>query len=124
MGDDKKTKLWDLVDGDINRVEGRTSFDAMKEGDETAKTVIDTYIDDLACGVINLVNIFQPDVMCVGGGVSNEGEVLLAPLREKMMSEVYSRNSAKNTEIVRARLGNDAGVIGAAHLYKIHEEDE
>jgi glucokinase len=124
MGDDKKTKLWDLVDGDINRVEGRTAFDAMKEGDETAKSVIDTYIDDLACGVINLVNIFQSDIMCVGGGISNEGEVLLAPLREKLMAEVYSRNSEKNTQIVKAKLGNDAGVIGAAHFYRIHEEDK
>jgi glucokinase len=124
MGDDKKTKMWELVDGDIGRVEGRTAFDAMKEGDEAAKAVIDTYLDDLACGVINLINIFQPDVMCVGGGVSNVGETLLAPLRERTMAEVYSRDSAKNTKIIRAKLGNDAGVIGAAHLYKIHEEDE
>jgi glucokinase len=124
MGDNKKTKMWELVDGDINRVEGKTAFDAMAAGDETAKAVVDTYIDDLACGVTNLINIFQPDVLCVGGGVSNVGEVLLAPLREKTMAEVYSRNSAENTKIIRAKLGNDAGVIGAAHLYKIHEEDE
>ncbi|MDR1496098.1 MAG: ROK family protein [Clostridiales Family XIII bacterium] len=122
MGDDKKTKMWELVDGDINRVEGRTAFDAMKAGDETAKAVVDTYIDDLACGVINLVNILQPDVLCVGGGISNEGEVLLAPLREKFMEEVYSRNSAKNTEIKKAKLGNDAGVIGAAHLHMVDTE--
>ncbi|MDR2162975.1 MAG: ROK family protein [Clostridiales Family XIII bacterium] len=124
MGDDKNTRLWDIVGGDIGKVEGRTAFDAMEAGDNVARAVIDTYIDDLACGVINLINIFQPDILCVGGGVSNEGEVLLAPLREKVMIEVYSRNSGKNTEIVRASLGNDAGIIGAAHLYRIHEEDK
>ncbi|MDR1292181.1 MAG: ROK family glucokinase [Clostridiales Family XIII bacterium] len=124
MGDDKDTKLWELVDGDIGKVEGRTAFDAMKAGDETAKTVIATYIDDLACGVINLINIFQPDILCVGGGVSEEGETLLAPLRGKVMEEVFSKNSEKNTEIVRAKLGNGAGVIGAAHLYKIREADK
>jgi glucokinase len=124
MGDDKKSRLWKLVDGDIGRVEGRTAFDAMNDGDETARAVIGTYTDDLACGVINLINIFQPDILCVGGGVSEEGETLLAPLREKVMAEVYSRNGAKNTEIVKAKLGNDAGIIGAAHLYKIKEDDE
>jgi glucokinase len=124
MGDDKNTKLWELVDGDIGKVEGRTAFDAMKGGDETAKAVVDTYIDDLACGVINLINIFQPNILCLGGGVADEGEILLAPLRAKVMEEVFSKNSEKNTEIVKARLGNGAGVIGAAHLYKIHEEDE
>jgi glucokinase len=124
MGDDKKTKLWDIVEGDIARVEGKTVFDAMKEGDETARGVIDTYIDDLACGVTNLINIFQPDVLCVGGGIAEEDEVLLAPLREKVADEVYSKNSDRNTAIVKAKLGNGAGVIGAAHLYKIREEDD
>jgi glucokinase len=124
MGDDKNTGLWDIVNGDIGRVEGRTAFDAMKAGDETATSVIGTYVDDLACGVINLINIFQPDIMCVGGGVAEEGEILLAPLRAKVIEEVYSKNSDSNTAIVKAKLGNGAGIIGAAHLYKICEEDE
>jgi glucokinase len=124
MGDDESTKLWECAHGDIGKVEGKTAFEALEAGDATAKTVIDTYIDDLACGVINLINIFQPDILCVGGGISNVGEALLTPLRAKVMSEVYTRNSAKNTNIVRASLGNDAGIIGAAHLYKIREEDE
>jgi glucokinase len=124
MSDDSSSMLWDLVEGDIGRVEGKTAFDAMKQGDETAKSVIDTYIDDLACGVINLINIFQPDVMCIGGGISNEGETLLVPLRAKVMSEVYTRNGNRNTSIVKAELGNDAGVIGAALLYRIREVDE
>jgi len=122
MGDDKKTKLWELVDGDIDQVEGKTAFDAMRAGDETATSVVETYIDDLACGVINLINIVQPEIICVGGGVAGEGETLLAPLRVKVMTEAYSRYSAKNTEIVKAQLGNDAGIIGAAHLYQIRKE--
>ncbi|MDR3224800.1 MAG: ROK family protein [Clostridiales Family XIII bacterium] len=123
MEDDQKTKLWEIAGGDADKVEGRTAFDAMKAGDETATSVIETYLDDLACGVINLINIFQPDILCVGGGLGNEGETLLAPLRGKVMAEVYSRFSAKNTKIVQAKLGNDAGIIGAAHLYKMREEE-
>jgi glucokinase len=124
MGDDKKGALWELVDGNIDKVEGRTAFDAARAGDTTAQAVIETYLDDLACGVTNLINIFQPDILCVGGGISNEGETLLAPLRERVAAEVYSRNSDRNTRIIKAKLGNDAGIIGAAHLYKIGEEDK
>jgi glucokinase len=119
MGGDQKTKLWERVDGDIEKVEGRTAFDAMREGDATAASVVDTYIDDLACGVINLINIFQPDILCVGGGIGREGETLLAPLRERVASEIYSRNSEKNTDITEAKLGNDAGIIGAAYLWQL-----
>ncbi|MBR4102088.1 MAG: ROK family protein, partial [Oscillospiraceae bacterium] len=70
----------------------------------------------LACGLLNVINIFQPDVLCVGGGVCNEGDPLLLPMKALVAKEVYTRNSPKNTEIVIAKLGNDAGLIGAAFL--------
>ena len=98
------------------KVSARTSFDAMRQGDAAAKEVVDFYIKALACGITNTINIFQPDILCIGGGVCNEGDALLLPMKELVQKEVYTRNSPKNTEIVIAKLGNDAGLIGAAFL--------
>ncbi len=98
------------------KVTARTSFDAMKDGDEYAKVVVDKYIKYLAAGITNTINIFQPDVLCIGGGVCNEGDALLLPMKAIVEKEVYTRDSEKNTKIVIAELGNDAGIIGAAFL--------
>ncbi len=100
------------------KVTARTSFDCMRAGDKYAKAVVDKYIKYLAAGITNTINIFQPDVLCIGGGVCNEGDPLLLPMKELVAKEVYTRNSPKNTEIVIAKLGNDAGIIGAAFLGK------
>ena len=101
---------------DEERITGRTAFNYMRAGDETTKQVVDDYIRYLAAGITNTINIFQPDVLCIGGGVCNEGDPLLLPMKEIVKKEVYTRNSPKNTEIVIAKLGNDAGIIGAAFL--------
>ena len=98
------------------KVTARTSFDAMRAGDSVAKAVVDKYIKYLAAGITNTINIFQPDILCIGGGVCNEGDPLLLPVKELVKKEVYTRNSPKNAEIVIAKLGNDAGIIGAAFL--------
>jgi len=108
------SKMWALCDGDINNASGRTAFNAMYEGDEAAKDVVDKYIYYVSVGVTNIVNTFQPDVVCIGGGISNEGENLLAPLRKHVEAERYTRYSKKQTKICKAVLGNDAGIIGAA----------
>ena len=98
------------------KVSARTSFDALRQGDAAAKEVVDFYIKALACGITNTINTFQPDILCIGGGVCNEGDALLLPVKALVAKEVYTRNSPKNTEIVIAKLGNDAGLIGAAFL--------
>ncbi len=108
--------MWDLVGGDIHKVNGRTAFDAMRKGDITAQNVVNNYVGYLACGIGNIVNTFQPDIVCVGGGVGNEKENLLAPVRRILASEIYSIHAKKQTRIVAAELGNDAGIIGAALL--------
>ncbi len=100
----------------LDEVSGRTAFDAMRLGDKTARRVVDQYIRYLACGLTSIVNIFQPEVLCVGGGICNEGETLLAPVREIFDREDYARDCKRRTSIVRATLGNDAGIIGAALL--------
>ena len=95
---------------------GRTAFEAAGAGDPKAKAVVEEYISYLGGGIASLVNIFQPEVLCLGGGIANQGEALLAPLREILDREDYARNQIRRTRLVRAELGNDAGIIGAALL--------
>lgn len=116
MEKDRSSALWTVAHGDLKNVDGRTAFQAMREGDAAGKAVVEEYIYYLACGVTNIINIFQPDILCIGGGVSNEGDPLMLPLKELVANEVYSRYSAKQTVICRAELGNDAGIVGAALL--------
>lgn len=98
-------------------VEGRTAFDAAAAGDETAKALCAAYVEYLAAGVTNLVNILQPEVLAVGGGVAGAPDALLMdPLREIVNAECYPRHCGKLPRIVRAELGNDAGILGAALL--------
>lgn len=98
------------------KVSGKTAFDAMRRGDIAGIKVVDQYIKYVACGIINLVNALQPEIICVGGGICNEGETLLRPLRRYVEAERYSVYSKIQTKILKAELGNDAGIIGAAIL--------
>ncbi len=116
MEQHKDSLMWKLCDGKLENVDGRTAFDANRAGDPAAKEVVDTYIGYLACGVTNFINVFQPEVFSIGGGVSNEREGLLEPLKKIVEVEQYSRNSDKKTIIKIAELGNRAGIIGAASL--------
>ena len=100
------------------KVSGRTAFDAMRLGDIAGIKVVDDYIKYVACGLINIVNALQPEIICIGGGICNEGETLMKPLRRFVQSERYSIHSKIQTKIVKAELGN-AGVIGAALLGKV-----
>ncbi len=103
----------EMCEGDINRVGGKTAFAAMKKGDKAGAEVVDTFISYLAIGVANLINIFQPEVFTIGGGVSGEGDNLIIPLKEKVCKEVYSKDNTLKTDLRVATLGNDAGIIGA-----------
>lgn len=98
------------------RISARTAFSAMKRGDAYAREIVDGYISYLADGITNLINIFQPEVIAIGGGVCNEGDALLKPLKALVDRDQYTRDSASKTELVVAKLGNDAGIIGAAAL--------
>lgn len=100
------------------RVSARTAYLAMKQGDPVGKAVTDQYVKYLSCGIANTINIFQPDILCIGGGVCNEGDTLLVPLKAAVKEQIYTKNSEHNTEIVICSLGNDAGIIGAAMLFK------
>ena len=100
-------------------VDGRTAFDAAQAGDAPAQAVVDAYIHDLAVGIANLINIFFPQVVGLSGGVANQGEKLLEPLRREVEPLVFGNAFAeKKTRIVACTLGYRAGVIGAALLAK------
>ncbi len=115
MEQNPDSAMWKLA-GSLDNVSGRTAFDAMREGDKAGKQVVDTYIKYIAAGLVNMINIFQPEVLCIGGGICKEGETLMAPIRGYVERERFSQYSAKQTKVCAAQLGNDAGIIGAAFL--------
>lgn len=104
---------------DSRKINGKLVFDAVQLGDAAAVEVMEEFLSDLAEGLANLVNILQPELVCVGGGLSGAGDLLLKPLAEKVKPLLYTRNSERNMKLVLARLGNDAGIIGAAGLHML-----
>lgn len=116
------SKMWELCDGDINNASGRTAYDGMRADDEAAKEVVKKYEEYVACGITNMVNIFQPEVLCIGGGISKEGDTLLAPIVEVVDAESFTKNVEKQTVVKIAELGNDAGIIGAAYIHKLYRK--
>lgn len=97
-------------------VSGRTAFDCARQGDETALRVVDQYEEYVANGIGGLVNIFRPEVVLIGGGLSNEGDYLMRPLNEKAGKYVFAFDIIGAPPIIKAGLGNNAGMIGAAYL--------
>lgn len=97
------------------KVNGKTACDHMKNGDEAAKEVYDKYIEYLACGINNVINIFQPEIIAIGGGISGEGQSLIDALTPIVDANMYCGDKAR-TRLKIAMLGNDAGIIGAAML--------
>ena len=111
----RKTIMADMVAA-AGKVSGRTAFDAKRQGDEAGAEVVATYVHYLAQGISNIINIFQPEVLSIGGGVSGEGDYLLNMLVPLVRAEVYGQGIVKGTDIRIASLGNDAGIIGGAVL--------
>ena len=107
--------MWKIVP-DIDHVNAKTSFDAAEKGDELAKQVLASWMEYIGCGIANVINTFEPEVICIGGGVSNQGEVLLAPVRAYAENETKNTTTGKFPKICACTLHNDAGVIGAAAL--------
>ncbi|SBV96481.1 ROK family protein [uncultured Eubacteriales bacterium] len=116
MEGNRESLLWQLAEGDLTKVEARTVFDAAGQNDVLARELVEEYEEYLACGITNLINIFQPEILCVGGGVAGAGEKLLAPVRAILDREDYARDNSTRTKLMLAELGNDAGIIGAAML--------
>lgn len=120
MEQDKGSKLWEIA-GSLDNVDGKTAFDGMRDNDETAKKVVREYIEYLGCGLTNMVNIFQPQVLLIGGGVCKEGDNLVKPIEEIIRKEAYCIDPNSSTKLDVCKLGNDAGIIGAAFLCRLSQ---
>ena len=124
MVEDLNSAMWRVADGKIENVDGRTVFIAARLGDETAKRVVEQYVGYVSEGIADLVNILRPEAIVLGGGVSNEGETLFAPLRKAVDSRSYIAMDIVPLKIVGAKLGNKAGVYGAYSLAKEKTENK
>lgn len=111
----RKTAMTDIV-AEKGKVNGRTAFDGKRMGDAAASEVVDEYIKYLASGITSMINIFQPEVLSIGGGISNEGQYLLDLVVPRVRREQYGTNLVPLTDIRIAKLRNDAGIVGAAVL--------
>lgn len=120
MEENKDSLMWKLS-ADAGKVNGRTAFDAMRKGDKAATEVVNQYIRYVAEGVCNIMNIFQPDLLCIGGGISNEKENLTGPVNKIVRENIYTKATETHDRICVAKLGNDAGIIGAAFLDKLYK---
>lgn len=96
--------------------EAKTVFDGAAAGDPVCLQLLDEYTTYLAEGLANIINVFGPAYLCIGGGVSRAGEQLLQPVREKTWQRIFAKTARKNTQIILAKLHNDAGILGAALL--------
>ena len=113
MEEDTSSDMWKNYT--YETADARTAFEYM-DTDRTARKVVDWYLDRLACGLINLANIFRPQVIMLGGGVSAQGSRLTAPLQKILNKELFGGTSYAPVEVKCASLGNRAGSLGAAAL--------
>lgn len=110
-----ESELWKICPN-IENVNGKTAFDGLAAGDKTAEKVIKNYIGWLAEGIANLANVFRPNAIVLGGGVCAAGDTLLTPLKRKVNRLLYGGTKYAPVKLMIAQLGNDAGLVGAAHL--------
>lgn len=110
----KESKMWETYTE--KTVNGKTPFDYY-DTDDTAKSVVDGYIKHLAVGVTNIINIFRPQVLMLGGGVSEQGDRLTVPLQKIVDKEIFAGTTYAPVKVVKATLGAKAGSFGAAALW-------
>lgn len=105
------------VDGNLDKIEAKTVIDLAKAGDPDAAKLFDDYVTHLCVGLVNLINLYDPEIIALGGGVSHAGQFLLDAVNAKLPQMVFYK-TMPYARVELARLGNDAGIIGAAMLGK------
>lgn len=98
------------------KVSGKTAFGAAKLGDKAGQEVVNNYMGYITCGLVNLVNVFCPEAILIGGGISNEKEYLTAPISKAVNEGRFGAKFNPTIEVKTASLKNDAGILGAAAL--------
>lgn len=118
-----ESRIWMLCEHDLEKINAKTPFDAALAGDDCGKILVENYIQCLADGITDLVNIFRPDLVVLGGGVCAQGERLTEPLNQYLKEYCFGANVTYVPQVVVAENGNDAGMIGAARLVEIKPKE-
>ena len=113
---EKRGILWEKYAKNQQKLDGKLLFQAYREKDDLVEKIIERYVSFLGIGITNIINILQPDILCIGGGISQASDCFIKQLQEYVKQNRYSQNANKNTRIISASHGNDAGIIGAALL--------
>ncbi|MFI3115353.1 MAG: ROK family protein [Clostridia bacterium] len=113
---DETSLIFEKCDGDLEKIDGKIIFECAKLGDKVAQKALDTYIDYLSIACFNTIMTYRPQALMLGGGISVQEELLLKPTQQKVFKLLEPMGSIKNTPIIRATLGNDAGILGACFL--------
>lgn len=112
----KNNMLFDEIKGDVEILEAKHIFDCAKRGDKFSLDLVDYESEYLAMGIGSLLNIINPEVLVISGGISLAGDILLDSVKEKL--KLYTMPPAlENFEIVLGELGNEAGIKGAMALF-------
>ena len=117
---DRESLMWEMCDGDSAKMNAVIPFRAAERGDAAAKAVVDEFVKYLSIGISNIINVFQPDVVCIGGGISGEGDSLMRPIRDHLRRISFGVKGSM-TKVEIAKYKNDAGIIGGA-LLALQEE--
>ena len=113
---DKNSIMWDFCNNDIENVNGITAFACAKKGDKTANLVVDNYVSYISEGILDYCNIFRPEMIILGGGISKEGDYLTDKIKDYLEKFAYGYEGTPKAEIATAKLKNGAGIVGAASL--------
>ena len=112
-----KSVIWELCDFDLEKVNGGTAFKAYKKNDEAGIKIVESYIRSLCEGIMNICNIFRPEVILLSGGIANEGDVLFNLVNDYLRQHDYGYPRTPEVKVLPAKGGYDSGKIGAASLF-------
>lgn len=110
-----KSKVWEVCGNDLSQIDECTAYEAMELGDQDAKTVFDEYVDNLSVALINVANLLMPEVIILCGGITELGEKLLKPVRDKMKAEIYY-SEATLPMLKQSEMGSASVLVGAGML--------
>lgn len=114
--DTPQSLLVELCGGKVENIDGKIIFEAAKRGDAAANRAVSEYLKNLSIGIANIVNIFRPEIIILGGGISAQKEYLTDGLQKRVTQMCFGGAHGEIPPIVTSVLGNDAGIIGAAYL--------
>ena len=117
LAGEQASLLPSMVGGDLEQITAQTVYDAAKQGDEVAREVVRDTARFLGAGIANLLNIFNPDVVVIAGGVTQAGDALFEPLKAEVRRRAF-KPAVEACRIVPGELPGTAGVVGAAATFK------